>query len=273
VAELCGGDTAGVPLLFDELAATSEAVAATSKRNDKVAAFTEVLRRLDANGPDNVGCRCRRSDHAVGGILGGGLSQGVLEGVLTTAVAKAAGVPVGSVRRAAMMAGDLGPVANAGLTGGVAALDAVQLDPVQPMLASTATSATEAIEAIGWASVEWKLDGARVQARRRGSNIKLFTRNLNDMTDRLAGIVETVRAIPGGDLVVDGEAMGQRAFFLRCCTSMASRSTTSRYWHVATFCTSLCQQRRACLRSSPPTSSRPSDSCRKRSASAMKATW
>jgi DNA ligase-1 len=281
VAELRGGNTGGVPLLFDELAATSEVVAATSKRNDKVAAFAEVLRRLDANevidavafltgqtaigrigvgwaalrevrpnpstdptllvadvadvitrlaAMSGVGVVAGRSDvlrrllaaatqreqRLLRGILGGELRQGALEGVLTTAVAKAAGVPVGSVRRAAMMAGDLGPAAHAGLTGGVAALDAVQLDPlraVQPMLASTATSATEAIEAIGWASVEWKLDGARVQAHRRGSDIKLFTRNLNDITDRLPGIVETVRAIPGGDLVLDGEAMGQRAFF------------------------------------------------------------
>jgi DNA ligase-1 len=281
VAELIGGDTGGVPLLFDELAATSEAVAATSKRNDKVAAFAEVLRRLDPNevvdavafltgqtaiGRIGVGwaalrevrpapatdptllvadvadvitrlaamsgdgvvvarrdvlyrllaAATEREQRLLRGILGGELRQGALEGVLATAVAKAAGVPVASVRRAAMMAGDLGPAAHAGLAGGVAALDAVRLDPlrpVQPMLASTATSATEAIEATGLASVEWKLDGARVQAHRRGSDIKLFTRNLNDITDRLPGVVETVRALPGGDLVLDGEAMGARSFF------------------------------------------------------------
>ena len=60
----------------------------------------------------------------------------------------------------------------------------------------------------GRASVEWKLDGARVQAHRRGTEVRLFTRNLNDITDRLPGVVDTVRSIPGSDLVLDGEVMG-----------------------------------------------------------------
>ncbi|MGZ0191463.1 MAG: hypothetical protein ACKVG5_03830 [Acidimicrobiales bacterium] len=49
VAKLGGGDPGGAPLLFDELAATSEAVAALSKRNDKVATFTQVLMRTNSS--------------------------------------------------------------------------------------------------------------------------------------------------------------------------------------------------------------------------------
>ncbi len=56
--------------------------------------------------------------------------------------------------------------------------------------------------------MEWKLDGARVQAHRRGDEVRLFTRNLNDVTDRLGGVVDVVRALPGGDLVLDGEVLG-----------------------------------------------------------------
>jgi DNA ligase-1 len=151
------------------------------------------------------------------GILSGELRQGALAGVLTTAVARAADVPVGAVRRGAMMAGDLGIAAVAALTGGRPSLDAIDLEPlrpVQPMLASPADDVADAMSSIAspdageFAQVDWKLDGARVQAHRLGGEVRLFTRNLNDVTGRLPEVVEVVRAIPGGDLVLDGEAMG-----------------------------------------------------------------
>jgi DNA ligase-1 len=82
------------------------------------------------------------------------------------------------------------------------------LRAVQPMLASPATDVADALSATGQASVEWKLDGARVQAHRRGGDVRLFTRNLNDITDRLGGVVDVVRALPGSDLVLDGEVLG-----------------------------------------------------------------
>jgi len=94
---------------------------------------------------------------------------------------------------------------------GVAGLDAVALQPgraVGPMLASPATDVADALAETGLASVEWKLDGARVQAHRSGGDVRLFTRNLNDVTGRLPGVVELVAGLPGGDLVLDGEAAG-----------------------------------------------------------------
>ena len=45
----------------------------------------------------------------------GEVRQGALEGVLTAAVARAAAIDSGKVRRAALMAGDLGVVAQAAL--------------------------------------------------------------------------------------------------------------------------------------------------------------
>ena len=144
-------------------------------------------------------------------LLIGDLRQGALAGVMTDAVAKAAVVPLGTVRRAAMFAGDLPRVAAVALTEGEAGLAAIGLQvlrPVQPMLASTATSAADAVAATGLASVEWKLDGARVQAHRRGDEVRLFTRNLNDVTERLAGVAEVVRRFPVDAVVLDGEAIG-----------------------------------------------------------------
>jgi len=144
-------------------------------------------------------------------ILGGELRQGALDGVMAAAVAEAAGVAVDEVRRAAMFAGSLRVAARAALTEGRAALSAIELTPlrpVQPMLASAASNVAEAIAATGLASVESKLDGARVQAHRSGDEVRLFTRNLNEVTDRLGGVVEVVRSLPGGDLVLDGEVLG-----------------------------------------------------------------
>ncbi len=79
---------------------------------------------------------------------------------------------------------------------------------VQPMLASPAADVAEALAATGPASVEWKLDGARVQAHRRDGDVRLYTRNLNDITERLGGVAELVAELPGGDLVLDGEVLG-----------------------------------------------------------------
>ncbi len=148
-------------------------------------------------------------------VIGGELRQGALEGVVAAAVAKAASVKVGDVQRGAMFAGSLPSAARAVLTGGAEALASIALTPavpVQPMLASPSTDIVEAMSAAtaesGSASVEWKLDGARIQAHRAGGEVRLFTRNLNEVTDRLVGVVEVVRALPGADLVLDGEVLG-----------------------------------------------------------------
>lgn len=144
-------------------------------------------------------------------VLGGELRQGALDGVMTSAIAKAAKTSVAAVRHAAMMTGDLTEAARLAMTGGSRALEAVTmtpLRPVLPMLASPAADIADALDGIGEASVEWKLDGARIQAHRRGEVVRLFTRNLHDVTDRFPGVVTTVLAMPGGDVVLDGEVMG-----------------------------------------------------------------
>jgi len=144
-------------------------------------------------------------------VVGGELRQGALAGVVTSSVASATGVTVAAVRRAAMLTGSLPDAARIASIGGAEALDAIGLSPstaVQPMLASPATDVAAALAEVGPASVEWKLDGARVQAHRAGGEVRLFTRNLNDVTDRLGGVVEVVSSLPGGDLVLDGEVLG-----------------------------------------------------------------
>ena len=105
------------------------------------------------------------------------------------------------------------------LTGGAAALGEVSLRvgrAVQPMLASSSADAATAWEDAavdGLAVVQHKLDGIRIQVHRGASPtggpdaIRVFTRNLNDITDRLGDVVDAVADMPGGALVLDGEAL------------------------------------------------------------------
>ncbi len=148
-------------------------------------------------------------------LLGGELRQGALLGVMAEAIAKAADVPAGEVRRAAMLCGDLPAVASAALTGGRAALDGFVLQvgrPVGPMLAQTATSVGDALERLGGEAIfEAKLDGARVQIHRDDDEIGIFTRTLDDVTSRLPEVVDAVRALSVRTFVADGEAIALRA--------------------------------------------------------------
>lgn len=140
----------------------------------------------------------------------GELRTGALGGVLLDAIARASGRPVASVRRAAMLSGDLGETALLALTGSAEELDAVGLQvgrPVLPMLASTAATPTAALELTGEASVEYKLDGARIQVHRHGDEVGVYTRSLADITHRVPEIVEIVRGLPARDLILDGETL------------------------------------------------------------------
>jgi ATP-dependent DNA ligase I len=262
-------------VLLADLAATSQAVGATSARREKVAHLADALRRL---GPDEVAAgvaflsgELRQRQIGVGWaslrdappgadgasdltvaevdatferigacsgagsvaerrrllgdlmarageaehlflirLLSGDLGQGALAGVMTEAVARAARVPATAVRRALMLRGDLGAVATIALTEGEPGLAALRLQvgrPLQPMLARPAADMTAAFERVRPAAVEWKLDGARVQVHRDGTDVAVFTRTLDDVTARVPEIVEAALALEVRSLVLDGEAI------------------------------------------------------------------
>ena len=141
-------------------------------------------------------------------LLFGEIRQGALEGVMVEALARASGAPADDVRRAVMLAGDIARVARSVLTEGPAGLAPYTIQlfrPVQPMLAQTAEDVEGALGDLGEAALEFKFDGARVQAHRSGDDVVIFSRALNDVTAALPEIVEAVRALPGRDLILDGE--------------------------------------------------------------------
>lgn len=147
-------------------------------------------------------------------LLTGELRQGALEGLVTEAVARAAGLDGERVRRATMLAADLGRVARAALTQGAAGLTSFRVQlfhPLQPMLAQAADDVADALTRLGGeAAFEHKLDGARIQVHKSGDEVRVFSRQLNDVTPAVPEVVEAVRRLPLHDAILDGEAIALR---------------------------------------------------------------
>ncbi len=147
-------------------------------------------------------------------LLFGELRQGALESVLTDAVARAANIPLAQLRRAVMLAGGLTPVAEAALLEGErgqAQFVLPPFQPLQPMLADSAGDVAGALAELGHASFEYKLDGARIQVHKVGDEVKVFSRNLRDVTSAVPEVVAVTRAMPAREIVLDGEAIALRA--------------------------------------------------------------
>ncbi|HVQ13535.1 MAG TPA: hypothetical protein VMS40_08090, partial [Vicinamibacterales bacterium] len=147
-------------------------------------------------------------------MLTGELRQGALEAILVDAVAKATGIGTAAVRRAVMMAGTLAPVARAALVTGEPGLSGFGIElfqPVQPMLAQPAEDVDEALGVLGAdVSLEWKLDGARIQVHKSGDEVRVFTRNLRDVTPAVPEVVAAVRQLALREAILDGEVIALR---------------------------------------------------------------
>ena len=148
-------------------------------------------------------------------LVMGDLRQGALEGLVTEAVARAAGLEPGAVRRATMLAADLGRVAHTVLTEGAAGLTSFRVElfrPLQPMLAQAAADVKDALTRLGEgeAAFEYKLDGARIQVHKAGDEVRVFSRQLNDVTQAVPEVVDAVHRLPLADAILDGEAIALR---------------------------------------------------------------
>ncbi|MGW7424697.1 ATP-dependent DNA ligase [Streptomyces sp. NPDC054813] len=144
------------------------------------------------------------------GLITGEVRQGALDAVAVEGLAQATGADAADVRRAVMLAGSLQTVAEALLADGPPALARFRLTvgrPVLPMLAHTASSVAEAVGRLGACAVEEKLDGIRVQVHRDGDTVRVFTRTLDDITDRLPEVTSAARELSGDRFILDGEVI------------------------------------------------------------------
>jgi DNA ligase-1 len=186
--------------------ATLERVAHTTGKGS-AQAKAELLRDLFARAT-------REEQDFLFRLLIGELRQGALEGVVTEAAARAAGLEPEQIRRAAMVAGDLASIARAALVEGAAGLARFQVKlfrPIQPMLAQSADDVVDALSQLGEAALEYKLDGARIQVHKGGDEVRVFSRQLNDVTVAVPEVVAAARRLPLREAILDGEAIALRS--------------------------------------------------------------
>ncbi|MEM7674814.1 MAG: ATP-dependent DNA ligase [Myxococcota bacterium] len=144
----------------------------------------------------------------------GEIRQGALQSLVIDAIAHASELPADRVRRAQMVAGDLGAIATAALSEGASGLARFRLSvftPIEPMLAQTAETVEDALERLENAAFELKLDGARVQVHKDHDNVRVYSRRLNEVTPAVPEVVEVVRALPARRLILDGETIALSA--------------------------------------------------------------
>ena len=141
----------------------------------------------------------------------GELRVGVAEGLLRDAIAQAFNVSVAAVERAYMLINDFGVVAKAAKREGEEGLSRIRMKvgrPVKPMLAQIAPSIEKVFEELGEAALEIKYDGARVQIHKKGEEVRIFSRRLENVTGALPDIARrAARAIKAKEAIVEGEAV------------------------------------------------------------------
>ncbi|MFQ3670068.1 MAG: ATP-dependent DNA ligase [Verrucomicrobiia bacterium] len=179
------------------------AVAATREPTRKVALLEELFRRQSG-----------RSGKWLAKVMTGDLRAGLREGVVEEALAEAFGVKVEEVRWAHLLTGDLAETARRAAEGTLAEATLRVGRPVRFMLASPEPDEEAVMRRAGadwW--VEEKLDGIRCQLHRTEDGVRLFSRDLKELTGAFPEIVTAGRGLRG-EWVLDGELLafdGQRA--------------------------------------------------------------
>lgn len=139
------------------------------------------------------------------------MRHGVSEGVMLEAIADASAADINLVRRAYMLSGNIGQVAEIALSEGPQGLERYRitlLSPVRPMLGELAEDLEDVFrEHSAGTAFEYKYDGARVQVHRSGEDVKIFTRRLTDVTSSLPEIVEIAVSLPAKEFLVEGEVV------------------------------------------------------------------
>jgi DNA ligase 1 len=188
-------DPQGSPTLAG-VAATFAAIEAASGPARKAGLLRDLLQRSD---PPTA--------KAIVKVLGGELRIGLREGLVEAAIARAFDRPLDEVKWAGMLTGDIGRLAILARDDALAMAELALFHPLKFMLASPAEDADEIIRRLGprvW--VEDKYDGIRAQLHKRGEDVRLFSRDLHDVSHQFPEIVEAARPLAFTG-VLDGEIL------------------------------------------------------------------
>ena len=179
-----------------EVAATFEAIEAASGAAAKAQLLRDLLARAD---PPTA--------KAIVKVLGGELRIGLREGLVEAAIAKAFDRPIEDVKWAGMLTGDMGRLAELARDDELGNAELALFHPLKFMLASPAEDADEIIARLGpevW--VEDKYDGIRAQLHKRGTDVRLYSRDLHDISNQFPEVVDAARELPWTG-VIDGEVL------------------------------------------------------------------
>jgi DNA ligase-1 len=144
---------------------------------------------------------------AVTKVLTGELRIGLREGLLEAAVARAFDRPLAAVKRATQLTGDVGAAAVLARDDRLGEASLALFRPIRFMLASPAEDAADIMARLGpVAWVEDKYDGIRAQLHRRGSEVRLYSRDLNDIGGQFPEVVDAARDLPWAG-ILDGEVL------------------------------------------------------------------
>lgn len=184
------------PLTLGEVAAGYDALARTRGREAKAGIFADLLRRADP-----------LSARYITAILGGELRIGLREGHLEKGIAAAFERVLAAVQWAGMLSGDIGRTAQLARRDTLDEARLTLFHPLKSMLASPVADEVEAITRLEppvW--VEDKYDGIRAQLHVQEGEVRLFSRDLNDITAGYPEIVAAAAALEW-EGILDGEIL------------------------------------------------------------------
>jgi len=191
-------DPATTPSLY-EVAAAYAAIEAASGPAAKGAILRDLLARSDP-----------LTAKFVVKVLSGELRIGLREGLVEAAIAKAFDRPLDAVKWAGMLTGDIGRMAELARDGRLDDASLALFHPIKFMLASPAEDADDIVKRLGvpvW--VEDKYDGIRAQLHRDGDDVRLYSRDLHDISGQFPEVVEGARGL-GWNGILDGEILAYR---------------------------------------------------------------
>src|ERR1700704_185699 len=137
-------------------------------------------------------------------IISGDLRIGLKESLVEEAIARAFEAPLGEVKRANMLLGDLGETLRLASAGKLAEARLRLFHPLHFMLASPVESSEEALSYFQNASVEDKYDGIRAQAHVGGGEVRIFSRTRDEITESFPELPVALGGLPK-DAILDGE--------------------------------------------------------------------
>jgi DNA ligase-1 len=188
----------GEPPTLPEVDAAFTAIAA-ARGQAKQIPLRELLARSDP-----------QTARSITKVLSGDLRIGLREGHLESGVASAFDRPLADVQWAGMLTGDLGHTAELARDDRLGSAELVLFRPLKSMLASPVADENEVLTRLGtpvW--TEDKYDGIRAQLHKRGDTVRLYSRDLHDVSDGYPEVVATA-AVQPWDGILDGELLAYR---------------------------------------------------------------